>query len=75
MNDLLSFQRKVEYLVKNSDQQREALYVYSFENYPKELEKKVLLLKHFRNYLLEGDKKEDDLWKVKLFIKDFFLIK
>jgi len=54
---------KVEYLVKNSDQQRESLYVYGVDNYPKELEKKVLLLKHFKNYLLEGDKKEDDLWK------------
>jgi len=60
----------VEYLVKNSDQQRESLYVYGVDNYPKELEKKVLLLKHFKNYLLEGDKKEDDLWKVRNIFKE-----
>ena len=38
---------------------------YTFNDYPKELQKKITLIQHFRNYL-EGD----SLSKVKFFIKD-----
>jgi len=41
---------------KKPEQKREILSTYNMSNYPKELQKKVLLLKHFKNYL-EGDDK------------------
>ena len=34
--------------------------IHSLEAYPDELHKKVTLLKHFRNYLLEQQKKSDE---------------
>jgi len=49
--------------LRKGEQQRESLYVYNSEGYPKELEKKMLLLKHFKNYLLEGDEKENNVMK------------
>lgn len=33
---------------------------HTLENYPETLQKKVTLLKHFRNYLLEQDKREEN---------------
>jgi len=51
---------KIEYILRKGEQQRESLYVYNSEGYPKELEKKMLLLKHFKNYLQEGDEKENN---------------
>jgi polo-like kinase 1 len=50
--------QKFEYMEKKPEQKREILSTYSLTNYPKELNKKYLLLQHFKNYLAADDKSE-----------------
>lgn len=41
---------------KKPEQKREILSTYAVSNYPKELNKKYLLLQHFKNYLSADEK-------------------
>lgn len=50
--------QKFEYMEKKPEQKREILSTYSVSNVPKELNKKYLLLQHFKNYLSTDDKSE-----------------
>lgn len=49
---------KFEYMEKKHEEKREIISTYSLQNYPKELYKKVTLLKHFKGYL-EGNEKSE----------------
>ncbi len=48
---------KFEYMKRRPEQNKEVLITCNTSNYPKELQKKVLLLNYFKNYL-EGTKIE-----------------
>jgi polo-like kinase 1 len=48
-----------------------SIMMHTLSNYPDELQKKVTLLKHFRNYLIEQQQKSDDSDWFKTSSRDF----
>jgi len=51
--------KNFNYMDRRPSDKQDVVTIYSLENYPEEIKKKVTLLQHFKNYL-EGEKKEDN---------------
>jgi hypothetical protein len=58
--------RFFEYMEKKYNDRVDAIQQYTFSDYPKDLQKKVTLLQHFKNYL-ESDKEQVDFKNIYIY--------
>ena len=56
-----------EYMERRPSDKQDIVSTYTLQDYPKDLQKKVTLLQHFRSYL-EGDGKNSNVYSTSIFL-------